>query len=653
MNFIHATHFEGDVAQCVAWLGYARGVMRQMLSGVPRVPSKVIRPADGVEITIRINPNQIFIKTGSEKVFITIQDALSPYYQLGYSNAELDVRDRFIFKDKTLITTEPPPPDPLSPIHRELPLPRFDPVVTHYTDFLAGSGYWVSANKKDVVSWLDHSVFIGGNKVIFDADTPDKKILCCFIKNKNLLVISGNRIDADTVRITNHIFSFDNTTEEYVIESTTTIATYKLGVYSLGKLDGITVVAESTAVYVYVSVPSLDSRSVSLAHYKVEDDFSLTLTNTVVYDNATMINTRSHAGGWEGENTNNTVTEVVNVSGSNVFCGLFSNVGGVYLMLADTIDNTSTRIGAINTRYALDRGNGSESFNVDKSQINKILILKNGVATEAVLNVELTNSKTYSRSINANFKNNNLVQTFSITESNVEENNRLLFYSSSDDVLIVLNEKITHTGNENIVNDLVTGIETKTCLITTKTDTKITGYKKGVVFFEVEDSNTVERTDYIDGFQPVYGNYEYHLIDLFRLCIYTVEPKPNVPTDFDIYTNYYDYTDDNTGNKDGTETWFYGRLATSYDFLRFNSDARNYKGDGAATACISDTELIFIEYAVRGVNKQVLVNMKSKEKQWFAYDVLDKPSSLERISTTLTTYKPSKALIGATYFSFL
>jgi hypothetical protein len=204
MNFAHATHFDGDPAQCVAWLGYARGVMRQILSGVPSVPSKVVRPADGVEITIRINPNQIFIKAGSGKAYITYVDWKGDTLNSGSSVSEWGRLDRFIHRETKLITVEPAPIDP--PL-RPLPLPRFNPTVKqgfyaasdayalqpnagsgNYEVFLtqyARGNYWLSKTN-NCINWDADNVYIDGNR--FTLSEPSYNpfnrqyvlVCCCF-----------------------------------------------------------------------------------------------------------------------------------------------------------------------------------------------------------------------------------------------------------------------------------------------------------------------------------------------------------------------------------------------------------------------------------------------------------------------------------------
>lgn len=80
MKFVHShsTYFDGDPAECVKWLGYARGVLSWMINRMPMVKSKQIMPEDGVTVTVTQNPNAIRITVGLGSLAIACADLTSP-----------------------------------------------------------------------------------------------------------------------------------------------------------------------------------------------------------------------------------------------------------------------------------------------------------------------------------------------------------------------------------------------------------------------------------------------------------------------------------------------------------------------------------------------------------------------------------------------
>lgn len=141
----HATFFDGDPEECVKWLGYARGVLRQMVdSNNPAVKSKHLFLNDDTEIWITKNPNSIRIKSGGDKLFCTSFNA-------GVDNG-------------TQVYKKPYPPI------TQGDLITLNPQTIPYPDYSARSdfrgdglqSYWVDSKEENAISWSYETFYVFG-----------------------------------------------------------------------------------------------------------------------------------------------------------------------------------------------------------------------------------------------------------------------------------------------------------------------------------------------------------------------------------------------------------------------------------------------------------------------------------------------------------
>lgn len=136
----HATEFDGDPAECVKWLGYARGVLQQMVrDNNPAVKSKHLFIGDA-EIWITKNPNAIRIKSGG-KLFCTS------------FNAGVD--------DGTQIYKAPYPPKTQGALIA--PDDNFNGLILPSPDYSARTNYFVNDKETETVSWDYVNAVIDGN----------------------------------------------------------------------------------------------------------------------------------------------------------------------------------------------------------------------------------------------------------------------------------------------------------------------------------------------------------------------------------------------------------------------------------------------------------------------------------------------------------
>ena len=126
---VHATKFDGDTAECVKWLGLARGALSWMLNNkLPGTKSKVLYPADGVKITIKVDPNSIHIDAGASNLGIDFVDKTHPYATISFES--------ILFRDG------------------DSHLPKLEP-YTQYSQHNAYSGVrrWISKDGSEAISW--------------------------------------------------------------------------------------------------------------------------------------------------------------------------------------------------------------------------------------------------------------------------------------------------------------------------------------------------------------------------------------------------------------------------------------------------------------------------------------------------------------------
>ncbi len=203
----HSTLLEGDEARCLSHIGYARGVLRQMVNNNnPAVKSKHLF-VDDVEIWVTKQPNSIKIKAGKPGLLFCTS-----------FNAGVD--------DGTQIYKSPFPPYTEGGLigagdnPTALPLPS--------ATYKARTNYWVDNKEKNTVSWeyittispLSNKKY---GKIAIQGIESDQtwglflEPLCCgLISDSQLAIIYRNRVNytgSGTTRyfaVYNYILDFAN-----------------------------------------------------------------------------------------------------------------------------------------------------------------------------------------------------------------------------------------------------------------------------------------------------------------------------------------------------------------------------------------------------------------------------------------------------------